>query len=364
MSAEFEGSLFRKRILLTGGAGFIGGHTVCNLVERYPSYYVVNYDKLEYCSCLKNIERIANKPNYKFIEGDLCDEDKLRDVFQQERIDTVLHFAAQSHVDNSFRSVDNFIRSNVEGTSKLLETAKQYGGVSLFLHVSTDEVYGGNSTVALDETAPLNPTNPYSDSKAQGEIIAKSYYDKYRFPVIITRGNNVYGPHQFPEKVVPKFIGLLLRGKKCCIHGDGTPTRNFMYVQDAVEAYLTVLHKGKVGEIYNIGTEFRICVNDLAKQLTKKIRGQKKDAENEEGHTEYVKDRPHNDKDYPIDSSKLRSLGWSPKMPWDKGLDITIDWYRDNFQNWGDLAERALVPFPNVMGEKEPSESMGDEPEM
>ncbi|XP_038050447.1 dTDP-D-glucose 4,6-dehydratase-like [Patiria miniata] len=363
MSAEFEGSIYSKRILLTGGAGFIGGHVVSNLVERYPDYYVVNYDKLEYCSCLKNLEKIATKPNYKFVNGDICDEDKLREVLHQERIDTVLHFAAQSHVDNSFRSADNFTRSNVQGTSTLLETAKQYGGITLFLHVSTDEVYGGNSKVALTEEAPLNPMNPYSKSKAEAEIIAKSYWDKYRFPVIITRGNNVYGPHQFPEKVVPKFIGLLLKGKKCCIHGDGTCTRNFMYVQDAVEAYLTVLHKGEVGEIYNIGTEFRISVNGVANILTQKILGHKKDEDEHEGHMEFVQDRPHNDKDYPIDSSKLRSLDWCPKMPWDKGLDITIEWYRHNFSNWGELSERALVPFPDVLGETT-KENGEDQPEL
>ncbi|KAJ8031258.1 dTDP-D-glucose 4,6-dehydratase [Holothuria leucospilota] len=341
---------YHRRILFSGGSGFIGSHVVDKLVlHPHIQYYVVNYDKLDYCASLKNNSLVEGKSNYKFVKGDINDKLKLLQVMKNEKCDTVMHFAAQSHVDNSFRNDKPFHEANVKGTQTLLEAAREYG-ISLFLHVSTDEVYGGESIVPLTESAELNPTNPYSKSKAMGEKLARSYWNKYGFPVIVTRGNNVYGPRQYPEKVIPKFISLLQNGRKCCIHGDGSPSRNFMYVDDAATAYLTVLGKGRPGEIYNIGTDFRTSIKELSETIIRKILPQVPDSEYE-NYIEFVKDRPHNDKSYLIDSSKLENLGWKPLMQWEKGLDITVRWYAKNFDNWP-RAEEALAPFPGMNEQK------------
>ncbi|XP_071838011.1 dTDP-D-glucose 4,6-dehydratase-like [Apostichopus japonicus] len=342
---------YDRRILLTGGSGFIGSHVVDKLVYHQDKwYYVVNYDKLDYCASLKNNHKVESSQNYKFVKGDILNKQKLLDVMRDENIDTVMHFAAQSHVDNSFLNAKPFHLTNVEGTQTLLSAAREHG-IRFFLHVSTDEVYGGDSIVALSETADLKPTNPYSKSKAQGEIIAKLFWEKYSFPVVITRGNNVYGPRQYPEKVIPKFISLLQRGKKCCIHGDGSPARNFMYVEDAARAYLTVLEQGEVGEIYNIGTDFQITIRELAATLTRKVHGDVP-ADELNTYVEFVHDRPYNDMEYHVECSKLRCLGWKPAVPWEDGLRTTIEWYRHNFSNWP-RAAKALAPFPTIKEEKE-----------
>ncbi|XP_019616332.1 PREDICTED: dTDP-D-glucose 4,6-dehydratase-like isoform X2 [Branchiostoma belcheri] len=302
---------FRRRILVTGGAGFIASHVVAMLVERHQDYFVVNLDKLDYCASLKNLESVENRPNYKFIQGDICDQDFIRYIFQNERIDTVLHFAAQSHVDTSFTSSLEFTRVNVYGTHVLVNTAYE-SGVKRFVHVSTDEVYGGKST---------------------------------SFPVIITRGNNTYGPHQFPEKVIPKFVSLLQRDRKCCVYGNSQPLRNYLYVTDAAEAFLTILEKGQDGEIYNIGTDFAISNLELARLLIRKLKHVTTEEEVQQW-IEHTPDRPFHDQQYRVDSTKLKQLGWEPKVSWEDGLERTIAWYSKHFHNWT-TAEQALQPFSN-----------------
>ncbi|ELT91052.1 hypothetical protein CAPTEDRAFT_223439 [Capitella teleta] len=334
---------YDRRILITGGAGFIGSHVVIILVRRYPNYFIINLDKLDYCASVKHLESIKDLPNYKFIQGDICEPDFMRYIFEEEKIDTVMHFAAQSHVDLSFWSSLDFTRTNVFGSHVLVNAAHE-AGVGLFIHASTDEVYGGNSVKALTEGAKMNPTNPYAATKAAAECLVSSYWESFKFPVIITRANNAYGPHQYPEKVIPKFIALLERGSKCCIHGDGSAVRNFLFVTDMAEAYDIILHSGKPGEIYNIGSDFEISMINLAKQLITKcaIEGDANDL------IDLGDDRPFNDMRYPMDSSKLHHLGWHPRVSWESGLQQTIEWYRnpDNFDSWPSAVE-ALRPFPS-----------------
>ncbi|XP_062343787.1 dTDP-D-glucose 4,6-dehydratase isoform X2 [Cinclus cinclus] len=286
--------VFEKRVLVTGGAGFIASHVVVSLVKSYPNYLIINLDKLDYCASLKNLETVSGKENYKFIQGDICEPDFIKQLFETEKIDIVLHFAAQTH--------------------------------------------------EFDESSPKRPTNPYASSKAAAECFVQSYWERYQFPVVITRSSNVYGPHQYPEKVIPKFISLLQQNRKCCIHGSGLQRRNFLYATDVVEAFLTVLKEGKPGEIYNIGTNFEMSIAQLAKELIHLIK--KTSSESEMEHwMDYVKDRPTNDLRYPMSSEKMHNLGWRPKVPWKEGITKTIEWYRENFHNWKN-SEKALEPFP------------------
>ncbi|KAI8514316.1 hypothetical protein Bbelb_086400 [Branchiostoma belcheri] len=315
---------FRRRILVTGGAGFIASHVVAMLVERHQDYFVVNLDKLDYCASLKNLESVENRPNYKFIQGDICDQDFMRYIFQNERIDTVLHFAAQSHVDTSFTSSLEFTRVNVYGTHVLVNTAYE-SGVKRFVHVSTDEVYGGKSTSVLLESSPRNPTNPYAASKAAAECIVMSYWEGF--------------------KVIPKFVSLLQRDRKCCVYGNSQPLRNYLYVTDAAEAFLTILEKGQDGEIYNIGTDFAISNLELARLLIRKLKHVTTEEEVQQW-IEHTPDRPFHDQQYRVDSTKLKQLGWEPKVSWEDGLERTIAWYSKHFHNWT-TAEQALQPFSN-----------------
>jgi len=304
--------------------------------------YIVNFDKLDYCSSLKNLVSIENAQNYKLVKGDILSEDLVSYVLSSKNIDTIMHFAAQTHVDNSFGNSIDFTKNNVLGTHVLLEAARQHK-IKRFIHVSTDEVYGEKATEddSAIETSVLEPTNPYAASKAGAEHLVKSYYKSFKLPVIITRGNNVYGPHQFPEKVIPKFISLLSRERPCCIHGDGTHLRSFLYIDDVVKAFDKILHKGKIGEVYNIGTRFEISNLALAKMLIKKFGYGSK----EKDFIQFFEDRPFNDCRYQIDATKLFNLGWKPKTTFEDGLDMTIEWYKNNFDNW-EKAELALVPHP------------------
>eukprot|EP00002_Diphylleia_rotans_P002183 TRINITY_DN1134_c0_g1_i1.p1 TRINITY_DN1134_c0_g1~~TRINITY_DN1134_c0_g1_i1.p1 ORF type:complete len:370 (-),score=80.72 TRINITY_DN1134_c0_g1_i1:580-1689(-) len=338
-----------KNILVTGGAGFIGGQAVLLLVQKYPNYKIVNLDKIDYCSCPFVLEEIKDAPNYKFVKGNILSPDLVNYVLEQEEIDTIIHFAAQTHVDNSFGNSFQFTQNNVMGTHVLLEAAKVHG-IKRFIHVSTDEVYGeiDVSDDAAHEAASLEPTNPYAATKAAAEYLVKAYARSFKLPVIITRGNNVYGPGQYPEKLMPKFICLLEQGKKCYIHGDGKNTRTFVYVKDVARAFDTILHKGVTGGIYNVGSQHEISNLDVARVLIEKFKAIHPEVNySEENFLEYVVDRPFNDKRYWINSNKLGELGWEPQMSWSEGIDATIAWYRENMNKgiWPNISS-ALVPHP------------------
>jgi len=337
-----------KNIMVTGGAGFIASHVVIQLVKQYPQYKIVCFDKLDYCSSLSNLNEVKDHPNFKFIKGNLLSADLIKYVLETEEIDTILHAAAQTHVDNSFGNSFAFTENNVMGSHVLVEAAKVHG-IKRFIHVSTDEVYG---TVGDDirriETDVLEPTNPYAATKAAAENIVKSYYRSFKLPVIITRGNNVYGPHQYPEKVIPKFVRRLLNGMPCCIHGDGSNSRHFIYVGDVAAAFITILHKGVDGETYNIGCETEYTNLEVAEKLVKALKPEVKDPKE---HITFVSDRAFNDVRYYISSEKLHTLGWSPQVGFEEGLQKTIDWYAKVSRDWWEIGtDSALAAHPEPKG--------------
>ena len=313
--------------------------------RRYPKYKILNFDRLDYCSCLANLEEVASLPNYKFVKGDICSADLVNYVLETEKIDTIMHFAAQTHVDNSFGNSFQFTQNNIYGTHVLLESAK-CAGVKRFVHVSTDEVYGEgeHDESPMIEDHVLEPTNPYAATKAAAENIVKSYWSSFKLPVIITRGNNVYGPHQYPEKVIPKFIRRLVNGEPCCIHGDGSNSRHYIYVGDVVSAFDTVLHKGVPGETYNIGCHEEITNLQLAERLVREIYPACKDAREK---IDFVEDRAFNDVRYYLNYEKLLGLDWKPVVSFEEGLRKTIEWYKTVDTKWWDVGtDSSLAPHP------------------
>lgn len=351
-------------LLVTGGAGFVGSGFVRHVARKYPHYRVVVFDRLDYPGSEQNI---ASSPGVEFFRGDLKRPEDVARVFREYAIDTVVHFAANSHVDTSFRDSVRFTMDNCVGTHNLLEMCRTYGEehdaaaydtdtdantitgrmkVRRFLYVSTDEVYGdvrADTLVALQENSLLRPTNPYAASKACGELMCMSYARSFGLPVLMTRGNNVYGPHQFPEKLVSKFIVLLMSGRPLPIHGTGRNLRSYLYVDDVAYAYDTVLHKGNTGETYNIGTHEERTVLEVTDDLTKafhRATAHRTDTAattdtttinrcDDEPDVRFVRDRLYNDTRYFIDSRKLRALGWEPATTWKRGLDQTVAWYLD-----------------------------------
>lgn len=338
-----------KNILLTGGAGFIGSHVVILLAKKYPQYKIVTFDKLDYCACRENLNCVDHLDNFKFVKGDICSPELVSYVLEEEKIDTVMHFAAQTHVDNSFGNSFNFTQANIYGTHVLLESAKNCATIKRFIHVSTDEVYGEGETFETDpmmENHVLEPTNPYAATKAGAEFLVKSYHRSFKMPCIITRGNNVYGPHQFPEKLIPKFVNQLIRETPVTLHGDGTNTRNFLYVEDVARAFDVILHKASVGAIYNIGGKNERTNVQVAKDLIGLLGMKTK----ENDMISYVSDRHFNDLRYTINSKRLHDLGWVEEMSWDEGLKNTVDWYKSHTIRYGNI-DAALVAHPRF-GEK------------
>ncbi|KAJ4874483.1 hypothetical protein Rs2_39501 [Raphanus sativus] len=335
-----------KNILITGAAGFIASHVANRLIRTYPHYKVVVLDKLDYCSNLKNLNPSKNSPNFKFVKGDIASADLVNHLLVTERIDTIMHFAAQTHVDNSFGNSFEFTKNNIYGTHVLLEACKVTAGqVKRFIHVSTDEVYGETDEDALvgnHEASQLLPTNPYSATKAGAEMLVMAYGRSYGLPVITTRGNNVYGPNQFPEKLIPKFILLAMRGKVLPIHGDGSNVRSYLYCEDVAEAFEVILHKGEVGHVYNIGTKKERRVNDVARDVCKLF------GVDPEKSIKFVENRPFNDQRYFLDDEKLKKLGWSERTTWEEGLRKTKEWYTQNPEWWGDVSG-ALLPHPRML---------------
>ncbi|BDX39594.1 dTDP-glucose 4,6-dehydratase [Tenuifilaceae bacterium CYCD] len=332
----------KRNILITGGAGFIGSHVVRLFVNKYPEYNIINYDKLTYAGNLENIKDIENASNYKFIKGDICDYNKLLDIFRDYSIDGVIHLAAESHVDRSITDPFAFAQTNVMGTLSLLQAAKESwkGDMNgkLFYHVSTDEVYG-----ALDnegffyETTPYDPQSPYSASKASSDHFVRAYGNTFKLPFVITNCSNNYGPNQFPEKLIPLFINNIRNNKPLPVYGKGENVRDWLYVVDHARAIDVVFHKGKVGETYNIGGFNEWKNIDLIKVI---CRVMDKKLSRNEGDSEklitYVTDRAGHDLRYAIDASKIMNeLGWKPSLQFEEGIELTIEWYLNN-QSWLD----------------------------
>ncbi len=313
------------KILVTGGAGFIGSHFVRLVMRERPDWDVVNLDKLTYAGNLENLADIAGNRRYRFVQGDIGDPEAAGRVM--EGVDAVVNFAAETHVDRSIMSADEFLRTDILGVHNLLETARKVKPTPRFVQISTDEVYGSISEGSASEDAPLTPNSPYASSKAGGDLLALAYHRTHGLPVIITRSSNNYGPNQYPEKVIPLFITNLLEGRNVPLYGDGRNVRDWLHVEDNCRAVLLVLEKGEVGWAYNIGGGHELTNKELTSQI---IAAMGKGPE----WIEPVTDRPGHDRRYSVDCTRIRALGWMPRIPFERGLAETIGWYTANRGWW------------------------------
>ena len=313
------------KLLVTGGAGFIGSCFVRHILNKYSDYKVINLDALTYCGNLANLDDVKDNPNYTFIHGNICDKKLVQSIIAD--VDCVVNFAAESHVDNSIKNPEIFIETNVQGTLNLLQAAKEHKN-QRYLQVSTDEVYGTlGKTGYFYETTPLAPNSPYSASKASADLLVRAYHETYGLPVLNTRCSNNYGPYQYPEKLIPFFISKLLKNEKVPVYGDGLNVRDWLYVYDHCEAIDVVLHKGKIGEVYNIGGHNEKTNMEITKLI---LQAMGKD----ETSIEYVKDRLGHDRRYAISNDKITNeLGWQPSVTFEEGIKMTIKWYLEN-QDW------------------------------
>ncbi len=328
------------KILVTGGAGFIGSNFILYWLKKYSQDSIINLDKLTYAGNLENLKSVQESPNYKFVQGDICNQDVVNEVVKE--VDTIVHFAAETHVDRSILEPADFIKTNVLGTQMLLQAALK-NGEKRFHHISTDEVYG---SLNLDEKSMFNertlydPRSPYSASKAGSDHLARAYYHTYNLPITISNCSNNFGPYQFPEKLIPLAITNLLENKKVPIYGDGLYVRDWLYVEDHCRAIDLILQKGKLGETYCIGglTE---DINNL--EVIKKIL---KILGKDENSIEYVKDRLGHDRRYALNWSKIKSeLGWEPQHSFDEWLVKTVEWYKENKEWWQDVKNGAYKDY-------------------
>ena len=329
-----------KNILVTGGAGFIGSHVVRLLVNTYPKYHIVNMDVLTYAGNLSNLKDIQEKENYTFVKGDICDVEKVQQVFEDYQIDSVIHLAAESHVDRSIKDPFLFAKTNIMGTLSLLQAAKDYWNEDfkekLFYHVSTDEVYGSLGTEGyFTEKTNYDPHSPYSASKASSDHFVRAFSDTYGLPIVISNCSNNYGSYQFPEKLIPLFINNIIHNKRLPVYGKGENVRDWLFVNDHARAIDVIFHDGKIGETYNIGGFNEWKNIDLIKIIIKIV---DRLLERKEGSSDklitYVTDRAGHDLRYAIDATKLKDeLGWEPSLQFEEGIEKTVQWYLDN-KSW------------------------------
>lgn len=318
-------------LLVTGGAGFIGSNFVRYMLEKYPNYKVVNYDLLTYAGNLENLKDVENHPNYTFVKGDINNRELVDYLVKTHEIDVIVSFAAESHVDRSITDPDIFVKTNVLGTQALLDVAKA-NNIKKYVQISTDEVYGTlGETGYFTEDTPLAPNSPYSASKAGGDLLVRAYHETYGLNVNITRCSNNYGPYHFPEKLIPLMIMNALEGKELPIYGDGQNIRDWLHVKDHCAAIDLVIHKGRPGEVYNIGGHNERTNNEIVHLIVEKL-GVSKDL------IKYVADRPGHDRRYAIDPTKIMTeLGWKPKYTFETGIVETIQWYIDNQEWWKNI---------------------------
>lgn len=315
-----------RNLLITGGAGFIGSNFVRMMMAKYPDYRFVVFDKLNYRGNLQNLRDVAADPRYAFVRGDICDAEAVARVIRDYQIDTIVNFAAETHVDRSIMDADAFVRTDVYGVYVLLEATRKFG-LERFLHVSTDEVYGEVLEGASREDDPLQPRSPYAASKASGDLLARAYHITYGLPVIITRGGNNIGPYQYPENVVPLFITNAIDDQPLPLYGDGLQERPYQYVLDHCEGIDIALHRGEPGGIYNIGPDEQVQNIVMARKLLDLLG---------KPHSliVHVLDRPGHDRRYALDCSRIKALGWQPQYTFDQALEKTVRWYVENEWWW------------------------------
>ena len=315
------------KLLVTGGCGFIGSNFIRYMLNKHPRYKIVNLDKLTYCGRRENLKDIESNKHYRFVKGDICNKKLVNRL--TKKCDAVLNFAAESHVDRSINNASDFVRTNIHGVQVLLDVARN-NRVKRFIQVSTDETYGSIQRGSFNERSLLHPNSPYAASKAAGDHLALAYYTTFKLPVIVTRSSNNFGPYQFPEKVMPLFITNLLENKKVPLYGDGMNVRDWLYVLDNCKAIDTVLHKGKPGEIYNIGGSYEIPNIRLTRTILKLLG-------KTYGMIKYVPDRLGHDRRYSLDSTKIKRLGWKPTKDFNMAIKETIEWYKNNEKWWKGL---------------------------
>jgi len=319
------------KLLITGGAGFIGSNFLRHILKKYPRYQVINLDKLTYAGNLDNLRDVEKNKNYKFVKGDICDYDLVKKITRD--CDWIVNFAAESHVDRSLIDAKQFIDTNVFGAYALLRAVKE-NKIKRFLHIGTDEVYGSCLHGKCLESRVLNPGNPYSASKAAADLLVNSFCLTYKTPALITRSTNNFGPYQYPEKVIPLFITNALEDKNLPLYGKGINIRDWLFVLDNCEAIDMVLHKGKIGEIYNIAGNNYMNNLKLTKVILKKLH-------KPDSLIKFVTDRPGHDLRYSLNCTKIESLGWQPRHSFSQAIDITIDWYKNNPKWWKKLKAKS-----------------------
>jgi len=323
------------KILITGGAGFIGSNFIRYIIKKYKNYKVFNLDKLTYCGNINNLRDIEKNPRYYFLRGDICDKKIVEKLVK--KVDAIINFAAESHVDRSILEPESFIKTNFFGTHILLEAAKKYK-IKKFIQIGTDEEYGSIKKGYFKENNPLNPSSPYSASKAAASLLSLSYFKTFKLPVIVTRSSNNFGPHQYPEKIIPLFITNLLEEKRVPLYGRGLQRRDWLYVIDNCRAIDIVLQKGMVGEIYNVAGGNELSNKELTKIILRNLGKDDK-------WIEYVKDRPGHDFRYAINCQKIKKLGWRPIYRFEEAIKETINWYKENEWWWKPIKSGKFLEY-------------------
>jgi len=316
----------------------MGSHFIKYILEKYPDYMLVNFDKLTYAGNLENLKEVENNKRYKFVKGDICDASEVDRVVRENKIDTIVNYAAETHVDRSVMDPSAFLKTNIFGSYNLLEATKKFD-LKKMVQVSTDEVFGSIDSGKFREDSPFEPNSPYSAAKAGGDLLCRSYFVTFQTPVVVTHSCNFYGSNQYPEKLIPLFVTNLLEGKKVPVYGDGKQVREWIYTEDHCNAIDVILHKAKAGSVYNIGSGDEIENIEITKLILEYLGYDEK-------MIEYVKDRPGHDKRYALDANKLKNeLGWEAKVNFRDGLKKTVDWYRENEDWWKKIKDGSYLEY-------------------